>query len=115
MSQHGKSVRWIHPDAPAKPPVGAACNGCGVCCLWKPCPLGMVLSRRCTGACVALRWDDAQRRYRCGALLEPASALGWKGRPWPRWLQTWVRRGLARWIAAGRGCDADVQVESADP
>ena len=34
----------IHADAPAKPPVGAPCNGCGVCCLLEPCPLGVLLS-----------------------------------------------------------------------
>jgi hypothetical protein len=47
----------IHPDAPPKPAVGAPCNGCGVCCLAEPCPLGVILSRRLKGACVALRWD----------------------------------------------------------
>jgi hypothetical protein len=50
----------IHPDAPPKPAVGAPCNGCGVCCLAEPCPLGVILSRRLKGACVALRWDGAR-------------------------------------------------------
>ena len=34
-------VHW-HPEAPPKPPEGAPCNGCGLCCLAEPCPLGML-------------------------------------------------------------------------
>ncbi|MFG6455372.1 hypothetical protein [Roseateles sp. BYS96W] len=84
----------IHPDAPAKPAVGAVCNGCGVCCLTEPCPLGMLLSRRLKGACTALQWDGA--RYVCGVLTTQPS--GWRG-----W---WVKR----WIAAGKGCDCSLEV-----
>ena len=98
-------VIHLHRDAPPKPPLGAPCNGCGACCALEPCPLGVILSRRRRGACVALRWDERQTRYVCGALAEPATVL-------PRWL-----RGLApafarlvpRWIAAGRGCDAALE------
>lgn len=82
----------IHPDAPPKPPLGAPCNGCGLCCLAQPCPLGMVLSRRRQGACVALRWSDVQQRYLCSALDHPV----------------WGRLAR-RWIAAGIGCDATVE------
>jgi hypothetical protein len=88
------AVIHIHALAPPKPAVGAACNGCGVCCLAQPCPLGMLVSRRRTGACAALRWDDDAARYRCG-LIDVQ-------RPW--------RTALARrWIAAGRGCDSDAR------
>lgn len=82
-----------HPDAPSKPPWGAPCNGCGLCCLAQPCPLGMVLSRRMHGACVALRWSEHQQRYLCTALAHPL----------------WGRLAR-RWIAAGIGCDAHVDV-----
>ncbi len=87
----------IHADAPAKPAVGAACNGCGVCCLSEPCPLGVLVSRRRHGACTALQWDAPQRRYRCGlaAGRSPLAALA------------------RRWIAAGRGCDSDAEVAAA--
>lgn len=93
----------IHPAAPAKPAEGAPCNGCGLCCLAEPCPLGILLSRRRHGACVALRWSDAQGRYLCGALDEPEAVLG----RWARWplVSAWVRR----WIAAGQGCDAALE------
>ncbi|MDL5032202.1 hypothetical protein QRD43_09825 [Pelomonas sp. APW6] len=83
----------IHPDAPPKPAVGESCNGCGVCCLAEPCPLGMLLSRRLRGACVALRWEGG--RYVCGA-------LGAK----PRGLRGWLVR---RWIGAGQGCDCSLE------
>jgi hypothetical protein len=87
----------IHAQAPAKPAWGAACNGCGVCCLAEPCPVGMVLSLRVRGRCRVLRWDDAGQRYRCG-LMSGAT------------LQV---RLAARWIGAGRGCDSSAEVQSA--
>ncbi len=96
-------VVHIQPRAPAKPAFGAPCNGCGLCCLSEPCPLGILLSRRRHGACVALRWDEAQARYLCGALSEPAQVLG------ARWLAPLARR----WIAAGIGCDAQLDTPPA--
>ncbi len=83
-----RSIR-IHAAAPPKPAWGSACNGCGVCCLSQPCPVGILVSLKLSGACHALRWDAAATRYRCGLM---ASTL----------------RPLAkRWIAAGKGCDSD--------
>ena len=92
----------IHPDAPIQPARGDACNGCGVCCLAEPCPVGMIVSRKRRGACVALRWDDAHHRYRCGMM---SKRIGW----WPNLL----RRLMQRYIAAGQGCDADSMVVGA--
>lgn len=90
-------VIFLHPEAPAKPALGDACNGCGLCCAYAPCPLGMLLSRRRQGACMALEWTDAERRYRCGVLQAVSQR-------WPRW--RWI---VQRWIAAGDGCDASLQ------
>jgi hypothetical protein len=105
-------VIHIHPSAPAKPSLGAPCNGCGVCCLVEPCPLGQVLSRKRRAACDALRWDEAQGVYRCGALVDAAGLLGSR---WA-WAAPWLRRLARRWIAAGVGCDASLQVDPApDP
>jgi hypothetical protein len=84
----------IHADAPPKPPAGESCNGCGVCCLAEPCPLGRVISLRPAGACRGLRWNEGKRRYRCG----PAR---WRGA---------FGMLARRWIAAGRGCDSDAEV-----
>ncbi len=87
------TLAHIHPDAPPQPALGAPCNGCGLCCLLEPCPLGMVLSRKRIGARVALRWSEAQQRYLCGAISDaPTGRLGQ--------LRQWLAR---RWIAAGVG------------
>jgi hypothetical protein len=95
---------WLQPLAPAKPAVGAPCNGCGLCCLAEPCPLGVLVSRRRTGACVALQWSDAEQRYLCGMVADPGGVTG-RSHPWA------VRALSAlahRWIASGTGCDADL-------
>jgi len=98
-------VIHIHPEAPLKPVLGAACNGCGLCCLAEPCPLGQVISRKRTGACDALRWSEVDGLYRCGALSDTASVVGER---W-RWAAPLVRRLARRWIAAGLGCDATME------
>ncbi|MDB5820816.1 MAG: hypothetical protein JWQ11_4456 [Rhizobacter sp.] len=93
----------IQPDAPPKPPAGAACNGCGVCCLSEPCPVGMLVSRSRSGACKALRWSDGARLYRCGMVSEPQAVLGLRS----ALLARMIARLARRWISAGTGCDAD--------
>lgn len=114
MADPGRVV-WIEPDAPAKPAWGAPCNGCGVCCLLEPCPVGIVLSRRRRGPCTALRWVAAERRYRCGALAAPGEVFGWGQGTLGRWLSTGMRPLLDRWIAAGAGCDCDARVDVLPP
>jgi len=108
-------VVWIEPDAPPKPAWGQPCNGCGVCCLLEPCPVGIVLSRRRRGACVALRWVATERRYRCGVLHDPGALLSWGDGRIGRWLTARAQPWLARWIAAGSGCDCDAAVENPSP
>ena len=103
------AIVWLHPAAPPKPPPGAPCNGCGVCCAWRPCPLGIMLSRRHRGACAMLRWDATTARYRCGALPAQPAGAG----PPRRMLAAGLRSLVARWIAAGQGCDCDVEVARA--
>ena len=98
-------VIHIHPAAPPQPAEGAPCNGCGVCCLAEPCPLGRVISRRRTGACDALRWDETQSLYRCGAVSDAVDVLG----PRWAWAAPWLRLVARRWIAAGIGCDASLR------
>jgi hypothetical protein len=80
----------LHVEAPPKPAFGATCNGCGVCCAAEPCPVGMVLSLKRSGACRMLRWSDKETRYFCGA-LQAAPAI--------------LKPVLHRWISAGSGCD----------
>jgi hypothetical protein len=54
----------------------------------------MVLSRKRSGACVALRWSETDQRYRCGAVNGPWGFLA------------------RRWISAGSGCDSSLQQDS---
>ena len=99
----------IHIAAPAKPPVGQPCNGCGVCCASEPCPLGVLVSRRRHGACAALLWKDDDAGggvYRCGLIEQPATHL-------PAALRRaapLLARVARRYISAGSGCDAGVSV-----
>jgi hypothetical protein len=95
------TVIEIHPLAPAQPRTGEPCNGCGVCCLAFPCPLGTVLSLKRMGRCSALRWSDEERRYLCGAISAPRSTLPWG----LKWLAPQLSRLARRWIASGIGCD----------
>ena len=105
---------YLEHGAPAKSPAGATCNGCGVCCQYEPCPLGVVLSLRRSGACVASVWDPNRRQYRCAALVDPRSLLrsrlpaAFQGACGPAaWL---LSRFAPRWIAAGVGCDCDLEI-----
>ncbi|MEY8877785.1 MAG: hypothetical protein AB9M60_14845 [Leptothrix sp. (in: b-proteobacteria)] len=102
----GRLIR-IHAEAPDKPAPGAPCNGCGVCCLAEPCPLGVLVSGHRTGACSALEWDESTKRYRCGMVNTPQQHLpGWLGPVAPL-----TRRLALRMIAAGSGCDCDFELE----
>lgn len=112
MSRHAHdqvqhTVVWLQPQAPPKPAEGAPCNGCGLCCLAEPCPLGVLVSRRRKGACVALQWSDADGRYWCGMVADPGRVTGWK-HPWAVRAQSALAR---RWIAPGLGCDARLEAD----
>lgn len=105
------TVVWIQPQAPAKPPEGAPCNGCGLCCLVEPCPLGVLVSRRRSGPCVALRWSDSDQLYRCGMVSDPGSVVGTTRPQFVRAISALARR----WIASGVGCDARLESEAVPP
>jgi hypothetical protein len=105
----------VHSESPKKPPLGARCNGCGLCCLVEPCPLGVVLSRSRKGSCIALRWYADAQIYRCGAVSETSEVLKSQVPPAFAWIVpglAWAVSKLAhRWIAAGAGCDSSLESE----
>jgi len=97
----------IHAAAPAKPALGQPCNGCGVCCVVEPCPVGVFVLLQFKGRCRALLWQAERGRYACGMVLRPSGYLRWL----PAALDSWAGRLFARRIAAGVGCDADYATE----
>jgi len=103
-----RQVIRLHPDAPAKPTEGRPCNGCGVCCAAEPCPIGVLVSGRRTGACAALTWADGAGLYRCGLVSSPGAVLPWLPAP----LAPLLGRLARRWISAASGCDSDLAVEA---
>lgn len=102
-----RQVIRLHPAAPAKPPEAAPCNGCGVCCAAEPCPIGVLVSGRRTGACAALSWNPAAGLYRCGLVDNPGAVLPWL----PTALAPLLSRLARRWISAASGCDSSLAVE----
>ncbi|MGI4777126.1 MAG: hypothetical protein ACRYGA_03255 [Janthinobacterium lividum] len=100
-------VILLRVEAPPKPAFGEPCNGCGVCCASEPCPIGAILRKRLHGTCAALEFTDDAGRYGCGLVADPAR---WLPRV-SRWSAPWVSRIALRFIAAGRGCDSDAEVQ----
>jgi hypothetical protein len=100
-------IVWLHAEAPQKPPLGAPCNGCGVCCAGEPCPVALVFLRQWRGSCRALQWHGGAKRYRCGMAQHPEHYLRWL----PKWSHRAMRRLVLRWIAAETACDAKNEVD----
>ncbi len=80
----------------------------------EPCPLGVLLSGHRQGACQALVWQANDRQYRCGAITSAHHVLD---RRLPRFahgllpMLRWLLEHLAkRWVAAGVGCDCNVDI-----
>ena len=96
-----QQVIYLRQAAPAKPAVGAPCNGCGVCCAVATCPVARLFLGQWRGPCRALEWHEAQGRYLCGMLARPGSYL----RALPRFAAPWFARRVRRWIGGGIGCD----------
>lgn len=96
--------------APEKPPVGDACNACGLCCRLQVCAagsytLGLVeaYGERAPGPCPALieREDGSGE---CGMVLRPKDYAPGKGGAHD------LRAAIKLMIGTGAGCD-----EAGDP
>jgi hypothetical protein len=113
-----KNVTVLHiaRDAPTKPVSGSPCNGCGVCCLIEPCPLGVLLSGRRLGTCQALIWQAKDQRYVCGAITSAHDVLTQRLPLYTQALLPVLCKLLGhfakRWVAEGVGCDCDVEIDT---
>jgi len=95
----------LHRAAPPKPPEGAPCNGCGVCCALETCPVARLRFLQKKGPCPASMWSVTESRYHCGLMAAPGNYLGWL----PNAAAPLASRFFARWIAAGKGCDCSAE------
>lgn len=105
MSRSTQTIA-LHAEAPAKPEIGAPCNGCGVCCAAETCPVGIVLFLQRRGPCPALVWNEEAKRYFCGWLDDPIRYLRWLPHRW----KAGAIRFFTRRIAAGTGCDCSAEM-----
>lgn len=95
------------PVAARKPPHGAPCNRCGVCCMVTLCELGQHLFKRAAspGPCPALVRDEAGD-YGCDVVNNPQAYTQSVN------VATYALRMAARTlIYAGNGCDARINGE----
>lgn len=97
----------LHQHAPPKPRLGATCNGCGVCCAAEPCPVAFIFLLQFKGRCRALVWQDENGCYACGMVVQPDSFSPLI----PAFSRSWMGAFIATRIAAGKGCDADIETE----
>lgn len=92
-----------------KPPHGAPCNGCGLCCEAVLCVLGRRVFGRTDGPCPALEPADGKRV--CGLVTSPAKYAPAAAR---RQGVDALSRSAALLTGSGIGCDAQVEGEPAN-
>lgn len=89
--------------------MGNECNGCGLCCLVKPCKIAEEHLGVSVGPCPALEWEGG--RSFCGMVRRPTYHLARAlGLPWPGHTVSRADEVLGGRIAValgvGMGCDA---------
>jgi hypothetical protein len=97
------------PPPLAKPPHGAPCNKCGLCCLTGPCTTAKLFFEISRGPCPALQWDD--RAFVCGLMADPARYAPVRARIKGA---TAMSQAARRLLGADQGCDARYPDEPAD-
>jgi hypothetical protein len=91
-----KPAAMIRRDiASRKPPHGAACNRCGVCCLVTLCEIGRAVYGRDRGPCPALRWDGPDSACKLTELGPPN-----------------LNAAALVLVRAGEGCDCRINGEA---
>lgn len=89
-----------------KPPIGAPCNGCGLCCQVHVCGMGSFLlglvetyGDRAPGPCPALKQQGD--KFVCGVVLRPKDYIASDKSV------TALRDAVGLLIGTGAGCDDD--------
>lgn len=85
------------------------CNGCGLCCLAEPCPLGQIIFGKQSGRCPAL--EDHGERFACGLVVDPAKYSPVRAAMVGEAL---LREAAQHFTGTGLGCDAHVAGEPYD-
>ena len=94
------SGEQLNSMTPAKPPFGAQCNGCGICCAIQPCKLAVDLLGATVGPCSAMEFDAG--RFWCGLVRSPGRYLNT-----PEFGNELLSETIARSLGVSKGCDAD--------
>lgn len=90
--------------APAYPGFGNPCNGCGQCCIERPCDLARDLAGVFEAPCPCL--IDQGDRKSCGLVVEPHKHIpALSGKPWAA---DFVGGMISQALGIGRGCDAEI-------
>jgi hypothetical protein len=91
-------------EAPAYPGLGSPCNGCGRCCIQRPCRLARDYAGVREGPCPILVRVGAA--WRCGLTIKPHSYVtGLHGKAFA---DNALAPIFAEMLGIGRGCDADI-------
>src|SRR5262245_44282347 len=90
-----------------KPPHGAPCNRCGLCCEAEVCPMGEFVLGQSIGPCPALA-RDAQGNASCGLIATPEKFVPVRAAIYGRQAMS---DAAAHLIGSGTGCDARVNGE----
>lgn len=85
-----------------KPPEGAPCNGCGMCCQEQACDLSREYLKSTVAPCIALEFDGS--RYVCGLVCHPGRYLGT-----PDFGDEYISPLFAEALGIGKGCDSDTK------
>jgi hypothetical protein len=84
---------------PRKPPEGASCNGCGLCCAVQLCALAVEFIPEAAAPCPAMEFADG--RFWCGLARRPSRYLGI-----PTSGNRLIRAMVHTALSIGEGCDA---------
>jgi hypothetical protein len=84
---------------PAKPPEGAPCNGCGLCCALQLCELAVELLDGATAPCPAMEF--AGGRFWCGLAKNPGRYFST-----PPFANKFLGPMVQHALSIGEGCDA---------